>query len=221
EEEAERDPDERRVQRVGELAGVAPGHFPGHLVAGPGLGHLPRLRVDHRQRVLVVAFEPADFPLFVLEGRAGEQVRVLPALLDDLRVLFRCGGRRRGADVLRPRFFLPGRARGRRGDQGEDDERGEQRREEATRHTRPKWARIAGATSRRVHCSRSSSDSGPQPTKSNGPRLSPACSAPWLPPPAWLVPPQSTASKPAASESTKSPECGAVSADQTRCNGSG
>ena len=155
EEEAERDPDERRVQRVGELAGVAAGHFPGDLVAGPRLGHFPGLRVDHDQRVLVVVFEPADFPAFVLEGRAGERCGCSRFSLIDLRVLRR-GLRRFGrGDVagrrVPRRFAAPAGARA--PEQGE--ERGAARAappHHARRHhspPRPKWARIAGATSRR------------------------------------------------------------------------
>ena len=85
----------------------------------------------------------------------------------------------------------------------------------------PKCCSTTGATSRKVHCSRSPAESGPQPTKSSGPSESPAWRAPWLPPPAWLTPPQSTASNPGSRETMKSPEWGAVSADQTRCRGSG
>ena len=142
---------------------------------------------------------------FLLDGPSGRgrRRRSLP-LGDPHRVVARVRVRRRDA----------GR------EQASDRQRGEeQRRAPHSRAATPKCSRTIGATSRSVHCSRSAADSGPQPTKSSGPSESPACRAPWLPPPAWVTPPQSTASKPGASETTKSPACGAVSADQTRASG--
>src|SRR5262245_57681907 len=56
----------------------------------------------------------------------------------------------------------------------------------------PKCSRITGARSRNAHCVRLPGLSGPQPTNTAGPSESPSPTDPFLPPPAWLMPPQST-----------------------------
>ena len=50
---------------MAEGAGIAAGHLPGNLVAGPRLTHPPRGRVDNRQHHLLVAREPGDLPVAV------------------------------------------------------------------------------------------------------------------------------------------------------------
>src|SRR5262249_54551642 len=85
----------------------------------------------------------------------------------------------------------------------------------------PKCSRITGARSRSVHCGFSAGRFGPHSTKRTGPSESPRPSAPWLPPPTWLMPPQSTHSYPSAAEIKTSPAWGDVSADHSRDRPSG
>ena len=118
---------------------------------------------------------------------------MLAALLDDLGVAVGDRGR---FDCVDPLAVIGGvfGSRGRRGDGQEEEQEGDAQGEDAAPPHRPKCSSTTGATSRSAHCSRSSAAAGPQPTKSSGPSESPACSEPWLPPPAWVTPPQSTAS---------------------------
>ena len=101
-------------------------------------------------------------------------------------------------------------------------DRASTRRRSVPRTLSPKCSRTTGATSRRVHCSRSSADSGPQPTKSSGPSESPrvqravaaAAGVGDAAPVDRLVAGR-------RARRSKSPACGALSADQTRASGSG
>src|SRR6185295_7784361 len=181
---AERQEDVGGVELVPESARVAAGHLPRDLVAGPRLDHPAVAGVDEDQRHLLVAGEPGDLPPAVDLAGGVRQSPVLLSLFDHVGVASGYPRRFRRSD--------PGARRGRK-EQREDEE--EDRESRAGAHEpRPKCPRTIGATSRRAHCRRSSARPGPQPTKSSGPSESPACSEPWLPPPAWLTPPQSTAS---------------------------
>ena len=76
--------------------------------------------------------------------------------------------------------------------------------------TQPEVLAAPGATSRSVHCSRSLGRlRAAADEEQRAERVAARAATPWLPPPAWVTPPQSTASKPGASETTKSPACGA------------
>ncbi len=215
EDRAEGQEDVGGVELVPERSRVAAGHFPGHLVPGPGLTHGAGLRIDDDERHLFVAGEVADLPVAVdLVGAVGQH-RVLFALLDHVRV----GGGDLGG--LRGVYLCRGRCREEREREEEEQDEGcwpagpvmgqgglraghgpsstplphaTRGRSRVLHHLSPKCSRTTGATSRRVHCLRAAASAGPQPTNRSGPRESPACSEPWLPPPAWVTPPQSTAS---------------------------
>ena len=152
---------------MAEGAGVAAGHFPGDLVAGPRLAHVAVCRVDDDQRDLLVVGEVADLPVAVDPVGAAGQARVLAALAR------RPWGRGRRPRSPRSDRCRIGRLRG-------DAWRGGGQRSRAAPQARtprpphsPKCSSTAGATSRSVHCSRSPARPGPQPTKSSGPSESP------------------------------------------------
>ena len=84
----------------------------------------------------------------------------------------------------------------------------------------PKCSSTTGARSRSAH-GRLPGLRGPHPTISSGASESSRLSAPWLPPPTWVTPPQSTHSYPSAAEIRRSPACGEVSADHSRVSPSG
>ena len=194
EEGAERQEHIGRVELVAEGAGVAAGHLPGHLVPGPGLRDLGGERIDEDQGDLFSAGEIAHLPVPFDNVGAGGEAAVLVALADDLRVAVGNARRPTRRDASRRRRFLRRCHRGRKSQGQQGGGRAERRARHQPRAPVPKCSSTIGATSRRDHCDRSSARCGPQPTKSSGPRLSPRRSAPWLPPPAWLAPPQSTAS---------------------------
>ena len=61
-----------------------------------------------------------------------------------------------------------------------------------SRSPTPKCPRMTGARSRSAHWGLRAGRLGPQPTNSSGASESSRLRAPWLPPPTWLTPPQST-----------------------------
>ena len=148
EDRAERQEDVGGVELVAEGARVAAGHFPGDLVAGPGLAHETGLRIDDDQRHLLVVGEVADLPVAVDLVDGVGQGPVGPLLLGDVGIAVGDLGRFRGGDFSACRGGRCGQAEQRGGKYGRQPP-----------HS-PKWSSTTGATSLRVHCSRSLAELG-------------------------------------------------------------
>ena len=86
EDRRERQPDVGSVELVAELVGVAAGHLPGDLVAGPRLAHRPGGIVDDHLHPLRPAGVEVHLPGAGLGLRRGAEPPVAPALLGDLGV---------------------------------------------------------------------------------------------------------------------------------------
>ena len=100
EDRAERQEDVRCVELVAELAGVAAGHLPGHLVPGPGLRDFAALTVDQNQRHLLAVGEVSNLPdAVVVDAGAVAQRSVPRLLLGDVRVTVGSRDRLRFGDL--------------------------------------------------------------------------------------------------------------------------
>ena len=207
EDRAEGEEDVGRVELVAEGAGVAARHLPGDLVAGPGLAHDALAGSTIDQRHLLVVGEVGDLPVAVdLVGAVGQR-RVLGALLDRLGVVGGDSGSLRRALISRavdrgrsdqagckPRVLS--RAGGPRAVHGPSSTplphatRGEVlsvplRPKCSTRSVRRRGVSTGPARQGRRGRSR---------RRGAGRASRRRCREPWLPPPAWVTPPQSTAS---------------------------
>ena len=155
---------------MAEGARVAARHLPGHLVAGPRLAHGAGQRVDEDQRDLLAVGEVGDLPVAFDDARRWRSARGsrgAPRRPSGRGRRRRSPARRliRGAD--RPRR----RRRPARGDERDAERQRRARRPPARqrRSARARPARRRAASTARAR----RPASGPQPTKSSGPRLSP------------------------------------------------
>ena len=239
EERAERQEDVGGVELVGELARSSRGPSSRRPGTRSRTRSPRRSRVDDDQGELLAVCELADLPVCLRRRwrwRSG-QGPVARALLDHLRVAVGRRDRFGFGDLPRLRRLrrAPVARRGARGaSSGRADEEQRRARPPPAGITRRPPSGGSRSLERRAEVLEDRRGDvaqrpllalvgglGAAADEEQRAEESPACREPWLPPPAWVTPPQSTASKPSSSERTKSPACGAVSADQTRASGSG